>query len=213
MNFYDFLIYLLIGALATTGWFAITRGRKEKLPDGTQVQKGKLFKGWYFYWTATTGKKNINYKGESLRRLHDLYLSEYGSDMFLLKVDQTESFLIFSDQYSVDQRIINKSLFLQKKQEFESRLDCLCRVDGEAVVCYKEYSVYRFPEWVRDPLAECATCFASLYGSVLYWVPIWLRKEPSFTWAAQPLFASLFFWIVYCMSLAFLNTGLAKKFL
>ncbi len=74
MNIIQFLQFFLIittlGALSVTGWFFITRGDEEILPDGSGKKVGKIFKGWYFFWTKEKKPKHrIYYRGDELDKL------------------------------------------------------------------------------------------------------------------------------------------------
>lgn len=195
-----YFLFVGLGTLTVSGWFFITRGREEKLPDGSIQKKGKIFKGWYFYFTRIESVSRIFYSGAELEKLYCEYLSLFPkNDYGIIKSEGNEYLIIekkdadFSD------------LFIKFGKKF---------VKTESIIrFYEEKNNYRFPEWIRDPLAVCATCFSSIYGSIFYWSVITLSCDAKlFSWAANATAAVVFFWVFFCMSLAVLNTAIAKKF-
>jgi hypothetical protein len=200
-----FLILILIGTLTVTGWFFITRGRKEMLPDGTLISKGKIFKGWFFFWTRTKGKEVVFYKGDQIVQLYRLYQIEYPGNPYNLH-SGGNSFIV-----GIRDRDRYLSLLKNDLPQIEERLGCKIDLKQEVLSLYKLYDRYVFPWWVRDPLAVCSTCFASIYGSIFYWSVILLAND-LFAWTEHIFFAKIFFWVAFCLSLAVCNTALAKKF-
>lgn len=211
MQFFQFiqlyLCLLVAGTLAVTGWFFITRGRKEQLPNGEISYKGKIFKGWYFFFTKTNGKKRIYYTGIQLEQLHNQYLIDFPDNPFSFTVDGN-SFLINTETSFRERRLKD---FIDNKARVEIALGAKALVKGHNISFYKEYDDYVWPEYIRDPLAMCCTCFASIYGSIFYWGVISMSNG-LFDWTENVVTAKVFFWISFCLSLAVLNTALAKKF-
>ncbi len=209
MNFHDFLSsfgwIMFFGTLAVSGWYFITRGEKETLPDGTVKKTGKIFKDWYFFWTQTKGVKKIYYQNDQLFYLLMDYLSYYpANDYGLVPETGNKASLKFKNEMFAKK-------FESDIEKIKTDLQVEVLLKGDYVSFYKEYDEYVYPEWVRMPLAECATCFASVYGSLFYWPVIWLQHG-LFRWSYHPNVAALFFWIVFCLSLSVLNTVIAKKF-
>jgi hypothetical protein len=74
------------------------------------------------------------------------------------------------------------------------------------------------PEIIADPLALCITCFASVYGTLM-WI-FWYQVSKEFNQAyptevitaflALSLKLKIALWIVFCMSLAYINELLVK---
>lgn len=208
LEFMQFYMYFLVaGTLAVTGWYFITRGEKETMPDGRIHKKGKVFRDWYFFWTKTRGLKKVFYKGSELDLLWSRYKMEYGE----------ENPFNFSPDYNswiVPVTTENSNYLLHNIRGLEERLQVRAEIRKNVVSFYKEYDDFVFPAWVRDPLAQCATCFSSVYGSIFYWGVICLgnNKNYIFAWTEYVLLAKICFWIAFCFSLAVLNTALAKKF-
>lgn len=201
-----FFVILFIGSLAVTGWYFITRGEIKTLEDGvTKKKTGKVFKGWYFYWTRTKPEKKKVYFDEA--HLFDLFIKmkpkfHAGGNNFDI-VLEGRAF-----------KIKNATKWQEEIRWSEMAYDVkfIEMSPGEWKV-YKEYDDYVFPYWVRDPIAVCATCFASIYGSLFYWPVMWfLPKDNIFTWATSPFLAAVIFWGIFCFSLSVINTALAKRF-
>ena len=211
MNFIQFLIcyfiIVLLGSLAVTGWFFITRGTKEIQPDGTIKKKGKIFMGWYFFWTKTKeSKKRIYYKGAALYTLVT-EINDMSPVAFLLLNTGNDSVSI---RPSISTSELTKMLKVIGAVEIdEQSQDEDFRVTEARF--FKEEPIYVFPWWLRDPLAQCSTCFSSIYGSLFYWGLI-LNVPGLFYWAPHVLIAKIFYWVTFCLSLSVLNTALAKKF-
>lgn len=208
LQFMQFYMYFLVaGTLAVTGWYFITRGREEILPDGRVVRKGKVFMGWYFYWTKTKGKCNVYFIGEELQKLHKQYLVEFPNDPY--------GFFIQDNVFIVNKPFTDNDVKEMQKhiEKIETALDVKVLLKNQQMLSfYKEYDKYVWPWWLRDPMAVCATCFASVYGTIFYWGVVLVCGENLFAWTVNVLLAKILFWISFTFSLAVLNTALAKKF-
>ncbi len=102
---------------------------------------------------------------------------------------------------------------IQKRWEIILNIKAPRSINSSTVYLpYKVYTNYVFPEIIRTPLAECATCFSSIYGSIFYWSAVALIEQKLFNWSNIPWLAAIFFWGVFCFSLSVLNTALAKRF-
>lgn len=71
---------------------------------------------------------------------------------------------------------------------------------------------YRFPHWVHAPLSSCVYCYASIYGSIIFWVGglVFCRLANvnlAFSWYLVLL------WIAYCFITSALNGIIIKKVL
>lgn len=198
-----FLFFLVAGSLSVTGWFFITRGEEIVLEDGTKKRNGKIFKNWYFFWTKQKPCKKKIYFDENhiavlLAEIKSYFyaeglthISRVGRTVMIVKPE------LFYDQM----KLIEKNYQIRFFDK-----------GGGQYAIYKEYPNYVYAYWVKDPLAVCATCFSSIYGSIFYWSLVALVKKPLFTWSGSPALAAIFFWIAFCFSLSVLNTALAKKF-
>ncbi len=207
----SFEIFLLVyfgivasGTLAVTGWYFISRGEEIILEDGSKKRVGKIFKGWYFFWTRTKPLPKRVYFDEA--------------HLFELFVKIKAKFMITRDQYDIVQEGVILKISQAQKWYEEMRwiegaygIKFFDKGGGDYSV-YKEYDEYVYPFWIRDPIAVCATCFSSIYGSAFFWLLIALVKIPMFAWSGTPWLAAVFFWISFCFSLAVLNTALAKRF-
>lgn len=209
MNIQDFIIvYLFIlftGTFAVTGWFFITRGKETVLEDGTKKRTGKVFKWWYFFWTQKKFKNKRIYFDEP--HLFDLYLEIkarfYRNGRCLLSVKENSLTLEEPSSFIEEIRWVERAHNVHIYQ----------RTEGSNIFgIYRIEEVFLFPWWVRDPLASCATCFSSIYGSIYYWLLIALIGNGLFEWSTYPVLASIFFWITFCFTLSITNTALAKKY-
>lgn len=202
----SFLAMLTFGALSITGWFFVTRGRKETMPDNSQQKRGKLFRDFYFFFTQTNGSTKIYFKDDQLKAFlldaqHDLIKAAVGVHPYL---DIHEGKQIYFGNCIE----INKEIIRMIGKQYDVHFLYIGRNEYRVA---KSYPDYVFPEWIRHPIAVCVTCFASLYGSMFYWLIVPYMQYP-FAWSDVPQFHRFLFWVVFCLSLAVLNTALAKKY-
>jgi hypothetical protein len=93
----------------------------------------------------------------------------------------------------------------------EKLLGCrFSRKDGIYYFLYIETTIYRFPEWVRKPISACIRCYASVYGSFIWWVFVYLQKD-AFNWCSNKIIAILTFWIIFIVVLSGVNVFFNKK--
>lgn len=212
-----FAIYAALFAFCTTtlvGFYLATRGDYEALVDGSKRKRGRVLRAWSHYWDQTKGSKLVPYKGAAFHELAKTampllaqHLPPPGVIIYKpnhIKIEKTEltecrrEFLehelgvkIFTTDLSVPETIGGSGTQVQ------------------SIYFCKEYTQYRFPEWVRHPIASCITCFASIYGSAFYWLSVW-QIHNLFAWSDVPLFSKLFFWATFCFSLACSTTFIVK---
>lgn len=199
-----FFAVIFLGSLAVTGWYFITRGEEKILEDGSKKRTGKVFKNWFFFWTKTKDVKRRVWYDEA--HLFGLYSEIKGK------------FVITKNSYDINQ--IGDRFVITQPQKYYEEMRWIENafevkfydLGGNDYRVYKEYDDFVFPYWVRDPLAVCATCFSSIYGSIFYWILIALPKAKVFGWAHIPWLAATCFWIAFCFSLSVINTALAKRF-
>lgn len=206
-----FLLSLVTGALAISGWYFITRGRIETLPDGTKEKRGMIFSFWYFFWTRTAERpRRIYYTGDQLMALYkDLsraLIGPAGKSPNLL--DKIEVFYSSVKLHNYD--YWKASGALDRFSEAHE-VGLVYKGDGYVSI-YKEVDEYVFPVWLRKPLATCPTCFAGVYGTLFYFAASALAGDGLYAWATAPAFAFFFFWVVFCMALAVLNTAITQTF-
>jgi hypothetical protein len=198
-----FGLLLLIGPVIMVGWWAITRGRIEYTASGGAFRTGKLFNGWHFFWTRHTTATAL-LQGPSLETALLKLNREFSTELVL----DGESACFHDPLGRVDYN-----------GDYRVRAAC-----GAELVHFTERSgrqfwqlmgvelTYRFPEWVRDPVASCPTCFASVYGSLLYWTTVGVAGiNTVFAWSSIPWFSALASWVCYCVGCAAGNTYLSKK--
>ncbi len=216
LSLLTFLALIAIGTLVVGGWFFITRGWTETLPDGREIRKGKIFRGWYFFWMKETAKpERIYYTGAQLKILYKQFKLSLGkkfSDLDLVIELHDAALQVTAwrkDREEKDKHIL-VGVYHQTREELMEVGESLgFRVHDKSngfFALYKEFPAYRFPELVRHPLASCATCFASLYGSMFYWASVGIFA------VRLPILALLFCWICFCLSLAVTLTAVAKKY-
>lgn len=199
-----FFALLFIGSLAISGWFFITRGEEIVLEDGKKRRTGKLFRGWYFFWMKKRSCKKVIFFDDD--------------HAFELYMKVRDKFVIGKDKYDLTPvngffKIDNATRYTDIIRWIEGAFEVKLKDDGGGLFrIVMEEDQYVFPHWLRDPLAKCSTCFASIYGSLFYWLLIALVKIDLFEWSSNVTLAKIFFWIVFCLSVAVINTALAKKF-
>jgi hypothetical protein len=202
----SYVLLLAIGPVIIIGWYAITRGRIEYQTDGTAYQTGKLFKGWHFFWTAHK-TKDVRLGGQSLILALLKLQRELPIKDWHFEVHRGNQFKVFGTDVSELQKN-----GLQIQHLCNARLVIL---EGEKFGLVGTQKIYKFPEWLRDPLSECPTCMASVYGSLIYWIVVYYAgKERMFAWVEGGLdwpWPHVDFWIFYCIGCAFINTVMAKK--
>jgi hypothetical protein len=203
-----FAAMVTFGTLCSSGWFFITRGRWTTLPDGKKIAEGKIFKHWYLYWNKQRKtKKIVQYKHAQLRMLATRLMPEI--ERRLTKKNENARMAVTTTAINLYGYTILTPEDIEQLQKEHNVI--IMHVGLNSIELMAELDDYVFPEWVRDPLANCATCFSSVYGSLFYWL-FTIQAPPLFRWSAMPDFTAIFFWIVFCFSLAVLNTALAKKY-
>lgn len=205
-----FIKLIVIGSLSVSGWFFSTRGQIEILPNGKKIKTGKIFKAWYFFWTKKKlYQSRAYYAPEQLKKLLIELRANFQKYNFI-----QEKQTMFKIESVNDKE--NGVPYFDLVKFIDTVCDkwevCLDGDNNKGFGVYKNYDEYVFPELVRMPLAQCATCFASVYGSIFYFGVIILSGIDLFTWSTWPVPAMLFFWIVFCLALAVVNTAVAKKF-
>jgi len=201
-----FVLYYLLtvfsGSLVMLGWYIITRGRVEYTPSGEPYKAGKIFKGWHFFWTKK--KKIREYDIIEGKPLVDSFLILKNKYDFL-RLGNTNKYIFFDEKYydilKSDKELIKKMVGAD---------DVVFGDNGRFLSLLKDKNKYVFPEWIRDPISECVTCYASFYGTLLY-IVFYYGNSQLFDWCKIP-FANVIFWVIYCMSCAAINTILKQNF-
>lgn len=199
-------ILLITVSVFTNGYFLVTRGKEEVLPDGKIIKTGKILKGLFFFWTKTTGETKIYYQGEQL----DCLIRSIKND--------TRSTI----EKHGEARILVMNTFEQDIPKLQALYDVCIEMDksdGHAplyATIYKVYPKYIFPEWVRDMMAECVTCHATVYGNIGFWVFVASCKYTELgdemgAWQKIHGWVLIFTWLSFWMCLAWLNTWLYQR--
>lgn len=210
--FLHYFLHLLFGAFFIVGFFAITRGTEEIYPDGSKYRVGKIFKGWFFFWFRERKNKiRKYYRLEELKKL--LIQIDNSSQLKLVITKQGNNYIDISGR-------VPESWKSEIEIRFGVKMDeKLIEPDGNSTLhFYKEYPNYVYPWWIRDALAGCITCHSSWLGTICFWLPFLLTDKEQ-VWGTiygftDHLVAGLVVtWIAYCISLAFVTTGLWKKYM
>jgi len=206
---------LITGAMFNVGWYVITRGEWQILPDGTKVYKGKIFKGWSKFWEQETEtfSNKIYYHGGELRKLVIQIEAQMGMSTQATSPDRkyslvegensiwlpnTGTIAYFNDRWWVFGHNNDVSMVIKKHGL------------GAYVNFFKLKKTYRFPEWVRMPVSSCIFCYSSIYGSLFWWLNAIISNRLG--WLANvDLNVFLVYWVPYCISLSFLSPFLWQK--
>lgn len=211
---YDFFItfgmMLLIASVFINGWYEATRGWETNLPDGTIRKDGRLLKGWYFFWN----KKRDNDKFITLNDVSVYFFMRNA-------VGDKDYFGLLSDKkgwYLTNSPLLQQKLLqLQKEHGVEIYIgDSSSELGKFEFSIHKREPDYVYPEWVRDMLVDCIYCFASLYGSIVFWTIHILALGSDFYaymygWSNNKPAAIFFTWVAFVVSLAYVNGYLHKK--
>lgn len=202
--FIVFILLLFTSGLFINGWFLVTRGREEVQPDNSIKRVGKVFMGWYFFWTKEKDTKKIYYQGKQLNCI----------------VEQMRQHTKEEINLHGEARIVVMPSFKRDKLKLQTILEvCIDIEENEGgpyyATIYKEEPEYVFPEWIRDMMAECVTCHASFYGNIIFWTFVALCREYSLgnmgIWNDLSGNALITTWLAYWVSLAYVNTWVYQK--
>lgn len=218
---YDYFIslfFLLVAsAIFINGLYVVTRGWETKMPDGTVRKEGRLLKGWYFFWNKKTSRK-------------DRYIEfDYKNSVLFIRNQVDKNANIDDYQPDLDRMYTTDTpILLAKKEELETSHGIAIDVYPIKIAAgaheitryhfkiFKKESEYVYPEWVRDMMCNCIYCFASFYGSIIFWTMHILALGSDFYtymygWANNTLGVIFLTWLVYLASLSYLNGYFYKK--
>lgn len=202
-----FVSVLFLSAIWNNGFFAITRGRWVINQDDSRTWTGKIFSFWHKFLQQ-----------------HKTELRPYQNHEWFKKYFELRTFFkdgeivtIFTNAMGVkrmdDIKLKNfKAFALSKGLE----TDIIDNPDNSAtylIAAYKEVKIYKFPYWFRDPLGECITCMASLFGTAcwIFWYYAAVNVQAYYPTPAvhalieMPLIGKIGLWVFFCISLAYLN--------
>lgn len=207
--FITYFLFLLASSVLITAFFCITRGYTETQPDGTIRRYGKILKGYYFFWFKEKGIKQTKYVDDELAVLV-WRMKEYYTESIVLLGNALETNAVIS--FKTQESFVALIPLLRQKLEVKFKVEE--HLNHKVVVsAFTEEPVYIFPDWLRTIMAGCITCTPTVYGNIIYWGAILFFKKST-------LYTSLFFcfnnvysgiilvWLVYWISLAWLNTVL-----
>lgn len=189
LQFFElFVLLVIVSACFCNGWQIITRA-------------GFVFGFWEIFWEKKIGDQKIYKSYEEVKAMFEQlkYLKEDLARKF------SGAFVGFFDLWP------EKSLSAEEQLTIEKLIDCrLERISGGTFRPYLLAPKYRFPLWLQYPLSRCVTCYASVYGTGIWWVFIFLQKN-AFEWAQNKIVAYFVFWAIFTIVLSFLNAVLSKK--
>lgn len=203
--FVTFILLILIGSLFCVGWNGATRGWVEYLPDGTKFNAGQILGGWERFWEYKKGVREIAYSHENLKiKLFELnYL------------DKKLGYKLIVSPSCIGVLEVKEVLSSEEILKIEKLLGCKILLFSDHkgdfyIKMYIEQSIYRFPEWVRKPISACVRCYASVYGSFIWWSFVFLQKD-AFNWCSNKIVAILTFWFIFTVILSGVNVFFNKK--
>lgn len=199
-----FSVVLFLGGVMITGWYAITRGEWEYNADSTPYWSGKLFSPWLRFWTQEKGKERVYYRGQELENMVMKITNLLGIKDY--RFDEHKTHLIVND--AVD------DLFFRKKHYLFHHLKVTVskkeiRSNEHLIFLFSEDPIYKFPHFLRAPLATCIYCHGSIYGSIIWWLSAVIFKNffsLPFRWEVLAAF-----WVPFIISEAFVAPYLNKK--
>jgi len=201
----DFIVTYFGLVFATSffilGWYTLTRHTLRLHPDGNVWSHGYVFSWWSEFWEQVVDQKKQYYQKDALSERYGMIVRERPSlGMALIPFEERMSFQI-EDGYTLT----------EKEQEYLQSISAGYEIkDGRILFLYELDPVYRFPEWVREPVSSCPVCMASVYGSVFWFLFNWLL--PSFlSVSSHPVAAKWLIWPLFCITVSLANKWGAKK--
>lgn len=202
-----FLILTIVSSGAIVGWFLCTRGSWEITPDGKWKKTGMIFKYWSLFFEQYRKTKKVYYIGKPLADKYTL-VSKIRPDLIPGKycIDILEYDGYFGsplNKYPIEEKDLNalKDLLL-----VEIEWD----VENKRFRFYQDEPVFDWPEWIQKPLSSCPGCMAGPYGTAMWLVFLKLQRG-AFNWTDSPLLAKICFYVVFLLTLSYLNTLLKQK--
>ena len=191
---------LLSGSIFILGFFTITRGKIVVLPNGNEEKEKEIFGEWQLFWEDIKGYRKVFYSGKQLefklKILEQLKPAYMGEITFSTK----EKMSLYFNAPPTDAEI----------RDIEFSLNCHVFKNDTVIFLYDEYPIYRFPEWVRK-ITNCHICLSSLGGTFYYFL-ITHFYPYIFVNISAPYTSKIIFWVIYCISLSFVNKVIKEKF-
>lgn len=191
-----FLLILLSGSILILGFYTITRGKIIKLPNGDEERDTEIFGWWQIFWEEIILYRKVFYYGDQLEfklKILEQLRPAYMEDVSFSTTDRKS--LIFTNP-PTDAQI----------RDIEFTLNCKVFKNDVVIFLYDEVPVYRFHEWVRK-ITNCYVCLSSTGGTIYYWIMMY--KFPNYI---NSINQKLLFWMIFCISLSFVNKVIKEKF-
>lgn len=196
-----FLLLLISGSIFILGFYTITRGEIKINPNGDEIKEKEIFGGWQLFWESIVGYEKIFYSGKQLE--------------FKLKIlEQLKPAYMGLISFSTKQE--KRSLYFEtipteaEIRDIEFILNCHVFQKENIVFLYDEEPIYRFSDWVRK-ITNCYVCLSSVGGTIYYF--LMLHFYPNiFDLSVNPKASKFVFWVVYCVSLSFVNKAFKENF-
>ena len=184
--------WLFTASMFINGVFIITRGRTEKLPDGSDKDVGKLF---YFLLKPLLKTKVVAMK----------YCK---SELELVAKKIRHDFRTSIKDCQVD---IYGRLIIDPKEASRVGYDLgltILPFDNVSFDVYKDVLVDVYPDWIKDPVLTCITCMSSIWGTMIYWLGVYFaNKYGLITINTECVLA----WVFFCVILSYTNTYISKR--
>lgn len=194
-----FLLMILSGSIFILGFFTITRGKIIILPNGNEEKEKEIFGDWQLFWEDILLYKKVFYEGEQLE--------------FKLKIlEQLKPAYMGEISFAPEKRsfIFNTPPTASEVRDIEFSLNCKSFQKQEVLFLYENEPVYRFSEWVRK-ITNCYVCLSSCGGTFYYWILMYFYPN-LFLDSTNPTLCKAIFWIIYCISLSFVNKAIKENF-
>jgi len=189
----SFLLMLLSGSIFILGFYTITRGKELIMPNGDKEVEKEIFGDWQLFWEDIIVYRKVFYDGkqleDKLKILEQLKPAYMGTITFSTKEKKSLFF--------------NIPLTDAEIRDIEFSLNTNVFKNGEVIFLFDEVPIHRFSEWVRK-ITNCYICLSSIVGSIFYWTINYFYPA-IFQYSINPTLCKLIFWVIYCVSLAFLN--------
>ncbi len=197
-----YLGLIIAASLFIVGWYSITRHTLRMHPDGTIWSHGYLFSWWSEYWEQVVGQKKVYYQGDALEEKYLMILRERPSLGFHIGRFPEKKSLSISEGYQPSPTDI---------EYLENTIAAGVEIKDRGIVfLYELEPVYKFPEWVREPVSSCPVCMASVYGS-LVWFTFTMLFPTILGASSHPEIARWGLWPLYCITVSAVNKWLVKK--
>ncbi len=222
--FLNYFLLLLASSVLTCGFFMVTRGSREIMPDGSIVERGALLRSYYFFWFRERPEPiEWRYSGDELASFFKVIKASVPHDVMVvltktvIMIGPNPADCVVGNTFTTDVKFIEYIPTLRK--DLGSKFSIISIKEGVfEIAVYREEPDYVFSEHVRKMMAGCITCFSSLYGTIIFLCAnalfdreLLISSLYGFFGDTPTVVALPFTWAAYCVSLAYLNTFLWNK--